>query len=213
MVEGTRHNILKHSHRSPRRVIALDVRPRKTGFAVFEGTRLLDWGVGNYRERGIHFRIAASRRIDGLLDLHLPSLVVLRERGANSAAAAKRRGTVIQMITSKAKRNSIRLRILSASTIKRFYEGQGCRTTHQIASILTEWYPELRWRLPAKRRKWDAEKYTMTLFDAAAAGVCFFGGVDITTTLKDLDSATSVAPPLANRPDPGPPAVGEGPPK
>jgi hypothetical protein len=164
---------MKTCHRLSGRVIALDVRPRRAGFAVFEENRLLDWGVGDYRVRGPRFRAGASRRINGLLDLHLPALVILRERGSNSRAAAKRRASVIQIIRAKAMRHSIGFRVLSAATIKRFYEAQGCRTTHQIASMLVEWYPELRWKLPARRRTWETEKYNATLFDAAAAGVCF----------------------------------------
>ncbi|MGH9612192.1 MAG: hypothetical protein ACRD4P_03835, partial [Bryobacteraceae bacterium] len=70
-----------------KRVLALDLRPGKAGFAVFEGTQLLDWGVTMYGKQA--FETTVRRRITRLLDLHSPDLAVLLRRRARSANAAE----------------------------------------------------------------------------------------------------------------------------
>jgi hypothetical protein len=160
------------------RVLALDVRPRKAGFAVFEGSRLLDWGVKTYGNRGASLGVTVSGRINGLLDLHSPTLVVLQKRTHPAAAGAL--PPIMEVVRMETMHRSIGLRLLSTETVKRFYIGLGCTTKQQIATAVAGWYPELRWKLPPKRRTWESENHNMTLFDAAAVGVCFVRGVNET---------------------------------
>ena len=176
MVNATHHPVTKGGSRSPRRVLALDVRPRKAGFAVFEGSRLLDWGVKTYGNQGGSLGMTVSGKINGLLDLHSPALVVLRKR--TNPAAVRALPPIIETIRIETMRRSVGLRLLSTETVKRFYIGLGCPTKQQIATAVAGWYPELRWKLPPKRRTWESENHNMTLFDAAAVGVCLMGGVN-----------------------------------
>jgi len=157
-------------------VLALDLRPRKAGFAVFEGTRLLDWGVRTYSNQGANLGVTVSGRINGLLQLHSPELVVLRKR--TNPAVARALPIIMESVRMETMRRSIGLRVLSTESVKRFYIGQGCMNEQQIASALAAWYPELRWKLPPKRRPWESENHNMALFDAAAVGVCFLGDLE-----------------------------------
>jgi hypothetical protein len=144
------------------------------GFAVFEGLRLLDWGVCTYGRRGMNRRVMVSRKLSPLLDLHAPVLVVLRKKKV-SLVIGKALAPVMQILRKEGVRRSIGLRFLTAEMVERFFVARGCKTKHQVASALAKQYPELAWRLPAKRKPWETEKHNMTIFDAAALGVCFAG--------------------------------------
>jgi hypothetical protein len=146
------------------------------GFAVFEGLRLLDWGVSTYGRRGMNRRVMVSRTLNPLLDLHTPALVVLRKKKV-SVVIGKALAPIMQILRKEGVRRSIGLRFLTTETVKRFFVARGCKTKHQVASALATQYPELAWKLPAKRKPWETEKHSMTIFDAAALGVCFVGAV------------------------------------
>jgi hypothetical protein len=45
---------------------------------------------------------------------------------------------------------------------------------HEIASMLTQMFPELLWKLPPKRRVWESEHPIMTMFDAVAFGFAYW---------------------------------------
>jgi hypothetical protein len=112
-----------------------------------------------------------------LLDIHEPELVLIRQRNAKSAASYEALLTVMRTVKREIRRRKVSLRFLTAFEVKHFYRSHGYRNKQQIASALAKWYPELAWKLPAKRSIWRAENRLMTLFDAAATGVCFLGGV------------------------------------
>jgi hypothetical protein len=148
------------------RLVALEIRPQKAGFAVFEGSALLDWGVTRYGKA-----VPASRRIESLLDLHGPSVIVTRWRprlkhnptGAN----------VVESIKQGAQSRSIRVRSFDASQIRTFFKQRGCWNKHSTAVLLAEWFPELALRVPPKRKPWQNEPHNALLFDAVAIGVTY----------------------------------------
>lgn len=180
MVKPTQDPIVtKAGARSLKKIVALDVRPRNTGFAVFDGPQLLDWGVKTHRKKGGDPGVTASKRIGGLLDLYVPALVVMRQRRTTKVAADRKALlSMMQRAKREALRRSIGLRVIPAQTVKQFYGRYECRNKLQVASALAAWYPELARQLPAKRSIWQSEDHRMTVFDAAATGVCFLGGVN-----------------------------------
>ena len=154
------------------RVLALDVRPQKYGFAVLEGPdALLDWGVRSCRNG----QIVRTGRIDSLLQSYSPHFVVIRRREHNSRKAANAVRALIAKITTEARRYSVKTRFISGKRIRRLFERYGCMNKHEIASLLAEWFDEIRWKLPTKRRPWESEKYNTLIFDGVATGIAFFG--------------------------------------
>jgi hypothetical protein len=147
------------------RLLALEIRPQKAGFAVFDGATLLDWGVRGYG------RTPAFRRIETLLSLYTPSVIVIRRRHYLKHDDAGAR--VVQSIKRGAQRKSISVRSLDAQHIRAFFKQRGCDSKHAIATLLAEWFPELAWRLPAKRKLWQSEPHNTLLFDAVAIAVTF----------------------------------------
>src|SRR5438445_13626979 len=63
-----------------KRILAIDLRSRSFGFAVFEGpTRLLDWGVRSFRHGVNAVKIPAAEKLSGLMDEFSPSAIVVQK--------------------------------------------------------------------------------------------------------------------------------------
>jgi hypothetical protein len=164
-LKGSLANVGRHE-----RVLALEVRPQKYGFAVLEGPdALLDWGVRSHRN-GL---VARAGRIDSLLESYSPHFVVLRHSEHNSRQAANAVRAVTVKITIEARRHSVQTQFISGKKIRRFFARNGCVNKHQIASLLAEWFEELSWKLPPKRRLWQSEHYNMMIFDAVGTAMAF----------------------------------------
>ena len=148
------------------RVLALEIRPRKAGFAVFEGAALQDWRVAGYGPAS-----PAMRRLGSLIDLHAPSIVVIRRRSFLRKASAV--ANIGRNIQQEAARRMIQFRPLDASAVRALFTDRGHRTKHEIASQIADWFPELAWKLPPKRKPWQSEPHNAALFDAVAIAVTF----------------------------------------
>jgi hypothetical protein len=147
------------------RLLALEIRPQKAGFAVFEGATLLDWGVRDYGPT------PAFRRIGTLLSLYAPSVIVIRRRHYLKHGDTVAR--VVQSIKRGAQRKSISVQSLDAHRIRAFFKQQGCESKHAASTLLAEWFPELAWKLPPERKPWQPEPHNTLLFDAVAIAVTF----------------------------------------
>jgi hypothetical protein len=158
------------------RILALEVRPRVTGFAVLEGPRhLLDWGMRKHPPRKLEPAGIVARKINALLDFYFPSVVIVRARNVWSPKARRRITAIIRVARREANRRSINFRIVSTKAVHQFFAPHKCATKHQIATLIAGWFPELSWRLPPKRKSWKSEDHRMVVFDAAATALSFLG--------------------------------------
>jgi len=157
-------------------LLALEIRSRKVGFAVFEGAaRLLDWGVRWFGTKNQPLRPIVSKRIGALLRLHKPCMVVARDRNYYSARANRRFATILHSIRAETRRHSAKFIILPARKLQRQFAWRGYTTRHEIATSLAERFDELSWKLPARKKPYESEAPSMVIFDATANGVAFFG--------------------------------------
>jgi hypothetical protein len=170
-----------------RGVLAVDIRSRRVGYAVFETTpvRLLDWGMRKKIDR--HGRGDA---IADLLRMFQPSVVVLRRikvGGRRDTAGAQ---NIVHTIRSEARGLSIPVVSLGEAVLKKFFRLYGNRSKYDIASFLTICFPELKWRLPPRRRIWKAEHPRMSIFDSVQLGVAFLVLQNKDETVQKLLSRT-----------------------
>jgi len=157
-------------------LLALEIRSRKAGFAVFEGaTGLLDWGVRWFEIKNQPLKAAVSKRIGALLSLHRPSVVVARRQNYYSARSKRRFGTILRSIRAETKWHSARFALLPPRKVQRQFAWRAHTTKHEVAVGLAERFPELAWKLPRPKKFYQSEASTMVIFDAVATGAAFLG--------------------------------------
>jgi len=153
-----------------KRILAIDLRSRSFGFAVFEGsTRLLDWGVRSFRQGINVVKIPASEKLAGLMDEFSPSAIVVRKGFVENRKKVGMR----QALVMQAEKHRIPVRLLSRCVVKNAFVGSN-RNKYVIAAALAKQLPELAPKLPSVRKIWKSEDYRMSIFDAAALGVAYF---------------------------------------
>jgi hypothetical protein len=162
-----------------RSLLALDIRAQRLGFALFDGpTKLLDWGIRVYGGPSQRAGKAVENRISSLLDSHAPSTLVIRRIHVHSPTTAQQLARIIKTIRVEARRRSAGVHVLSATAVKKFFARSGLTTKHEIALTLAEWFEDIAWKLPQKKKTWQSERFNMVIFDAVATGACFFAVKD-----------------------------------
>ena len=141
------------------RVLALD--PTSTGFAyvVLEvPERLPDWGVATGDET------ASAKRLENLITRYSPSVLVTEDPSA--ARRGKRALELLETVQTIALlRNIWTVRVPKWKVRELFPDAH---SKQDIAVSLAERFPELRPRLPRKRKPWTSEDPRMRIFDALA---------------------------------------------
>jgi len=160
---------------NPKRVLALDVRPRSFGYVVFEGpTLLLDWGVQSFRNGRNAVRVPLATKIAALLEDFQPAVVVAKEPPSRKKVNRGRTRKVLELVRHKASLRGIRTRVFNRRAGRNPFGGEERVTKHKVATALAERFTELAPILPPKRKPWQSEDYRMSIFDAAALGVAYF---------------------------------------
>ncbi len=171
---------------APDRVIALDLHPLSFGYAVFEGPdELLDWGIKSFRHGVNAVKVPLDVKLALLLDRYGPDVVVIRE--PRTATLEK----IVRIITNLPQCRTIPVRRISSTVVRRAFPGES-HNKYQIASVIANRHPELSPRLGPRRKFWQAEKYSMSIFDAVAIGIAYF--MREATTHDGIDRALSPLP-------------------
>jgi len=156
--------------RGPLRVVAFDLRAKRFGFVALErvesAARLLDWGIRGFR----NLRASAVRpRIAQLLDMYQPSIVVLSGRSSHRTGGR----TLRSGVEEECAKRRIHVRLVDHRVVKEHFGKDGCKNKHDIATAISRRFPDLAWKLPARRRLWQTEACQMTIFDAAALALAW----------------------------------------
>ncbi|HEY6763222.1 MAG TPA: hypothetical protein VI386_00495 [Candidatus Sulfotelmatobacter sp.] len=152
----------------PARVLAVEIRAARMGYAIFENhKRLLDFGAAWFDSPG-----TARLRIARLLRLSHPSLLVVRS-GSSPRSQKALRKSVARTVYSEARKLSIPVARVSNIALKRYFETFSCRDKYAVATLLATRFPEIAWRIPERRKFFDPEPRVMIYFDAMALGVVY----------------------------------------
>jgi len=151
------------------RLIGISARAHSFGFVVIEGKTTLDCGVRTcYRSQ---FDNCLADRFERILGEYDPSAVMILS--ARSTAAKHRTGLTRNAIRNSARRSKVPTVLVPLRVLNRYFRQYGAATKHEIATAVTQIMPELAWHLPAKRKPWENEHYSMAIFDAAAAVIAY----------------------------------------
>jgi len=153
-------------HNSHARVLAIDLHPRHFGFAVVRSPdRVLHWGVRrSYRRTKKHPEVLVGR-LRFLLNFWEPDAVLI--------LAGTRRNRDVQLLCRQIRKE---VGAKSVLVIKKSPDGSLGRSKHERAVAIAARFPEIRWKLPSKRKPWDSEHYSMTMFEALSIAVAHGGG-------------------------------------
>lgn len=156
------------------RILALEIRPRVTGFAVFEApARLLDWGRRKHKGRQGTLSRIASKRISALMELHQPSIIIARTRHVTSSRGRNKIAAILRIVRREGKKRSVMVQTIRADSVRDFFASHQCTSKHQRATLIARWFPELSWKLPPTRKMWKSEDHRMVIFDAVATALTF----------------------------------------
>jgi hypothetical protein len=166
------------------RILALDVRPRKFGYAAFETPmRLLDSGLSRFKSTH-----EAATRLDTLLMVFHPTVVVLRKIANHSPRNRLQTRSIVRVASRQVRRRSVRPIFLSERKIRNHFRNDGQVTKHTIATFIAATFPELACKLPPRRRAWDAEDRRMPIFDAVALGLVYEASLGDTAAARKLEA-------------------------
>jgi hypothetical protein len=171
------------------RLIGIEVRLSKIGFAVFESSaKLLDWGTVRFGENEGRLKGTVAKRIQALLVLHNPNVVVVRSRNYSSAAADGKFSAILRVIRAVAKQHSAKVMILTSWQVQQQFGSHGRTTKFEIAAKLAREIEGLSWKLPHHRKPYESEHPAMLIFDAAATGLTF---LERSSAPKDMSRRNS----------------------
>jgi len=179
-------------HVSRNWILSLDVRSRRIGYAAFEPpARLVDFGVTRFKSDE-----AATMRLASLLLTIRPSVLILRKILLSSSRNCPGTMAIQRLARLLARRFSIRVAFISEGKLRACFSAKGANTRYQVASFLSQEFPELAWRLPRPRRSWETEYRNMSIFDAAAIGMTYLASdVDAARTKRGGDPSAPIRSP------------------
>jgi hypothetical protein len=150
-----------------RRILAVDIRVSRFGYAVFETPAHL------LETRGTRFASpeSAAARLAALCKMFRPSLIVFRKESTRRGRSYPRANTVRRALHSEAARQLVPITFVSEREVRKCFGLDRAATKHEVASVLSKWFPELEWELPRRRKSWQHEPWAYALFEAVALGV------------------------------------------
>jgi len=152
------------------RILAIDLRIQELGYAVFEGPKqLLDWGGMTYRSVDV-----AGRRLADLLTLCHPSALIVRKDRRTGVRNTPAVAAIVKSIKHEAAGRSIPIIVLTPEAIREAFSIFSVKNKDELASMLATEFPELLWKLPPKRKRWQHEHHRMMVFDAIALGFAYY---------------------------------------
>ena len=157
------------------RILAIDLRHRRFGYAVFEGHRTLhDSGLRVYRAVGEEEAGMASKRLAMLLQSFAPSAIVIKRERWDRALTNPHIRSLVEVVTKVASAHSVSICLIEGDDVRQTFRNFGCETRDEIAAALARIFPDLFWKLPPKRRAWQSEHPRMAMFDAIALGLAYW---------------------------------------
>lgn len=156
--------------KTSRRVIAVYPTSRRFGFAVFEGDRVIDWGLKRTYIR------SATTRAQELLRHYQPDLLILDKpepKDLQRSAAARK---LVSQLAGYAHSHKVRVRLIAWKHVRKRFAQLSASTLHEITSVIVSGFPDLGLRQPPRRKCTMPEHHNMPMFRAVAMGMVQISG-------------------------------------
>jgi hypothetical protein len=161
-------------------ILALQPDARQIGYAVFEESRLIDWGSKHVASRPLCDRIehVAIPVFCELIKRHKPDMIVLPKPADIFRTG---RNPCLRAIQHEAARHSYTVASFARSDIRRSFKfvlNCECPNKYSIMQVLARWFPELQRILPKPRRRWEPQDYWTPIFDAISLAITYIHNDD-----------------------------------
>ena len=155
------------SRRRPKLVLAIYFQTSGFAFVLLEHWfSPVDWGAPEVR--GPDRAMRCLKRIDSLLALHAPDMLVLQDTSRRGTRRAGRIQALNRQALQLAKRHGISIRTYSRAQVLDYFDELGAKTKHRIAETIARRTPALDLYVPPPRKPWKSADARMGIFDAAA---------------------------------------------
>jgi hypothetical protein len=161
-------------HGRPKLVLAIYLQTRGFAFCLFESWNTpVDWAVHDIR--GTDKNTRCRKRIDSILSLHTPDLVVLQDMSELDASRVPRIKKLNRAVAQLAERRGIAVRMYPRTELREsFAHHHGAKTKQQIAETIAGQVSALGLYIPPARKPWMSEDARIGLFEAAALAWMYF---------------------------------------
>tara|TARA_R110002072_G_scaffold302796_1_gene488827 strand:+ start:16939 stop:17451 length:513 start_codon:yes stop_codon:yes gene_type:complete len=113
-------------------------------------------------------------RIKEKISYYLPSVIVLEEPKGYGSRKSKRVQELIKKIASFAQSKGLGVHQYSRNDIRFVFSAFNAHSKYEIATIISENIPELKAKLPEKRKSHEAESYAISIFDAVSLAITHY---------------------------------------
>lgn len=134
------------------------------GYVICENPKeLLNYGMAKIRP---FTKDKYIKRLHKYLQQYRPSLIILRGYENDDQRISKRTIAIINSFKNEAEAHNIPVHQYSRKQTKEVFSEFGGKSKFGIAKTISNWYPELKSRMPQFKMNSDLEDYNMGLFDA-----------------------------------------------
>jgi hypothetical protein len=157
------------------RLLALNVRAGRVGYAVFEGPKcLLDWGTRAIPSDRLQKMRDKRSLITSLIGSCDPSVIAVYQARRKGDVDSRRMQMIIKLVAMEASSRSIPVVSTHAAEIRNAFRMFRATNKYEMAAAAAGVYPEIFWKLPPSRKQWESEPRAMLVFDAIAAGFTYW---------------------------------------
>jgi hypothetical protein len=157
--------------------LVLTVYPQSRGFAfaLFESwLSPVDWGT--HEVRGPRKNAQSLARINSLLELHMPDVIVLQDMSNHGTRRVPRIQELNRRIAELAHLRGIVVHKYSRARVLDHFTERGVATKQKVAETIAKQVPAFGLYVPPERRPWMSEDPRMGIFEAAALAWMYFQG-------------------------------------
>jgi hypothetical protein len=167
MITRRRHNL----------VFAIYPQSRGFAFVLFEGWLApVDWGV--YEARGKDKNARCLRRIESLLALHTPDVLVLQDMSERGTRRARRIRELNHHTADLAEQRGVLVSTYTRAQVVEYFAELGATTKQKIAETIARHIPALNLFVPPVRKPWMSQNARMGIFDATALAWMFVQSIN-----------------------------------
>jgi hypothetical protein len=150
-----------------KRILALEIRRHRFGFAVLEGRkRLLEYGAGSYTSRS-----SILPFLNRIIATFKPEMIVVRRLRQRNLSDRRATVEALKQVRTVAEERAIPIENITNDEVRLAFQQDAPRNKDGIAAAVAKIFPELRWKLPKVRKPWMSESYHMIMFDAVASAI------------------------------------------